>query len=109
LKINQTGLHGSASVSTKIRARETKILTIIFSWYFPNKDIADERVGNFYTNMFKDSVEVAKHFEEDLVSSAKDILNWHASVFTPSSSTSTKESSDSKANNEKVCMNISSW
>ena len=103
LMINQTGLHGSASVSTKIKAKETKILTIIFSWYFPNKDIADERVGNFYTNIFKDSAEVAKHFEEDLVSSAMDISNWHSSVFTPHSLSSTNGSKNSKENkDEKV-------
>ena len=82
-KVNITGLNGAVSVSTKLKPKESKILTIILSWYFPNKDIAEERVGNFYNNLFSSSIEVAKHFEKDLTSSADDIFKWQSTIMAP--------------------------
>ena len=81
--VNITGLSGAVSVSTKLKPKESKILTIVLSWYFPNKDIAEERVGNFYNNLFSSSIEAAKHFEKDLTSSADDILKWQSTIMAP--------------------------
>ena len=33
LKLNKTGLHGAVSLNTHVKPKETKLLTIIFSWY----------------------------------------------------------------------------
>lgn len=81
--MNSTGLHGAVSLGTKLKPGESKVLTIVFSWYFPNRDIADERVGNFYANLFQSSKDVAKTFENDLERSLEEIVRWQSVFFPP--------------------------
>ena len=93
------------STSTKLKPKETKLLTIILSWYFPHRDLSEERVGNFYSNLFKSSVEVAKHFQNDMKSSVNEVLKWQDTVMPPQSlaAVESKESKDKvKSPNKRV-------
>ena len=89
---------------TRMKQRCMSAVFSLFSRYFPNKDIADERVGNFYTNLFKNSSDVAKHFESDLLSTATDISNWHSSVFTPNGLSSSNNGT--KVSNKSFFQNL---
>ena len=83
--VNVTGLNGAVSTRTILKPNETKLLTIVFAWHFPNRDIADERVGNFYNNLFKSSIEVAKFAEKDLEETIRNVLKWQATIMPPDS------------------------
>ncbi|XP_065653158.1 uncharacterized protein LOC136071792 [Hydra vulgaris] len=83
--VNVTGLNGAVSTRTILKPNETKLLTIVFAWHFPNRDIADERVGNFYNNLFKSSEEVAKATEKDLKEAIENVIKWQAAIMPPES------------------------
>ena len=61
-------------------AGKSRTLPIILSWYYPNRDIADERVGNFYTTLFKSSEDVATHVASHLTEQVQDIVNYQSSI-----------------------------
>ena len=84
-ELNTTGLNGAVSISTKLKPKESKMVTIILAWYFPNRDLADERVGNFYNNLFKSSIEVAKHYKEDLLETVNNVRSWQRTMMPPQS------------------------
>lgn len=94
--VNVTGLNGAVSTSTKLKPKESKVLSIVFSWYFPNKGIADERVGNFYNNLFKSSTDVAKHSELDMNGIILDVVNWQSSIIPPIPKSNEKENKQAK-------------
>ena len=83
--VNATALHGTAAVKARIPAKKSRTLTIILSWYYPNRDIADERVGNYYSNIFKSSEDVASYVESHMTDIVNDIVKFQSSVVPPRS------------------------
>ena len=69
--VSRVGLYGAASLRTVLQPGESKSLTIIMSWYYPHRDIARLHVGNFYSNLFSSSKDVALHMRRDLLPSIK--------------------------------------
>jgi non-lysosomal glucosylceramidase len=81
---------GAASVSASVGAGETTTLSIVFAWYFPDRDYkanSDHTVdgiilGNMYQNLWGGSEEVASALatEERLTSIIRDINAHHQVV-----------------------------
>ena len=107
--MNITALNGAVSTSTKLKPKETKILTIILAWYFPHRDLSEERVGNFYNNLFKSSVEVAKHFENDLRNSVGEVMKWHDSITPPPSLSTADEKEKEKEKGKNANKRVISY
>lgn len=80
-----TGIYGSASIQTLLKPGQKKSLTIIMSWYYPNRDHAKMNIGNFYTNLFASSEEVAAHMRENILETVENIINWQVPFLLPSS------------------------
>jgi non-lysosomal glucosylceramidase len=87
--VGMTAAHGAVAVtSPSIAPGATVSVSIVFSWYFPNRDYYSSTVGQFYTNMFGSSSDVAVLYDNDhLVQVATDAAA-HTSVFGGSGSTS---------------------
>ena len=83
--VNITALHGAVKMTTTVPAGETKVLSMIMAWYFPNRDLSDERVGNYYTHFFKNSEDVALQMKDDLLNTVLDIIRFQFSVIPPKS------------------------
>lgn len=47
-RVETSGFHGTISVSAKLPAGISETLTFILAWYYPNRDHARERVGQYY-------------------------------------------------------------
>jgi len=75
--------HGAVSVtSPMIQPGETISLSIVFSWYFPNRDYYGLNVGQFYSTQFGSSKDVSSVYNNDhLVQVVNDVVA-HTSVFT---------------------------
>lgn len=65
---------------TQLQPGEKKSLTLILSWYYPNRDVAKVHVGNLYSALFKSSQDVANHMRKDLLQSVMDIRSWHEPI-----------------------------
>ena len=63
---------GAAASSARLAAGESKTMTFLVSWYFPNR----AQTGNMYGNWFKDSVEVAQYVAKNF-----DRLNAETHLF----------------------------
>ena len=83
--VNVTALHGAAVVKARVPAGKSRTLSIILSWYYPNRDIADERVGNYYTKIFKSSEDVASFVASHLTEQVGEIVKYHQSISPPKS------------------------
>eukprot|EP01119_Soliformovum_irregulare_P015281 TRINITY_DN4283_c0_g1_i3.p1 TRINITY_DN4283_c0_g1~~TRINITY_DN4283_c0_g1_i3.p1 ORF type:complete len:999 (+),score=216.10 TRINITY_DN4283_c0_g1_i3:447-2999(+) len=53
--------HGAVSVMTRLTGGQSKTIVITLGWFFPERNHLDEIVGNFYSNLFRDSVHVVDH------------------------------------------------
>jgi non-lysosomal glucosylceramidase len=82
-----SGGFGAASITKTILPGENATLSIIFSWFFPNRDHAGENIGNFYTTLFEDSADVARTLSSPgaLEQVALDLASHHG-VFVSSDS-----------------------
>ena len=83
--VNATALHGAILVKARVPAGKSRTLPIILSWYYPNRDIADERVGNFYTKIFQSSEDVTSHVASHLAEQVQDIVKYQSSFLPPPS------------------------
>lgn len=83
--VTETGLHGAASVKLNLKPGERKSLTIIMSWHYPHRDMSKVHIGNYYTNKFRSSQDVALHMRNNLVQSVRSIQAWQDPIFGSSS------------------------
>ena len=74
-------VNGAASVSATLAPGETKTLTIIMAWYYPNRDFQGKVFGNFYANILPNSQFVAEIVSSKLVAVVADIKNLHLPFF----------------------------
>ena len=61
---NRTGAIGAAAVTAIVPAGANVTLSVVFSWYFPNRDHLYENIGNYYQNLFSDSIDVGQSIVE---------------------------------------------
>ena len=47
-RIEDAGFHGTIAVGAKLPAGMSETLTFILAWYYPNRDHAGQKVGQFY-------------------------------------------------------------
>lgn len=79
---NVTAGVGAAAVSAVVPAGGNVSLTIVLAWHFPNRDHFGDDVGNFYTNLWSNSSEVAASLANDTVlTGVVSAINAHHSVF----------------------------
>jgi non-lysosomal glucosylceramidase len=78
--------HGAAAVSAALAPGASVALTIVFSWFFPDRDHMGVSVGNFYANLWPSSAAVASELAtEDRQRAVVADLNAHHAVFLDSS------------------------
>jgi len=74
--------HGAVTATSPIiQPGETVSLSIVFSWYFPNRDYYGLNVGQFYSTQFGSSKDVATIYSNDHLVQVADDVAAHASVF----------------------------
>lgn len=80
-----SGTHGMLSVSGSLPPGSSGTLSIVLAWYFPDRDHVGFDVGNFYSTLYRDSLDVASQLTTSgaLASAVSDIAALH-SVFTAS-------------------------
>lgn len=85
---NVTAGHGAAAVTTTLAPNTNTTLSIVFTWYFPNRDHMGEIIGNYYSTLWDNSAEVADALSNpSTLSTVVTNLNTHINVFSnPSSS-----------------------
>lgn len=73
---------GAAVATTTVAPGAVSSATIGLSWYFPDRDHMNVNVGNFYSTLFDNSVDVANQYSniEDLTTVVT-TLNAHHAVF----------------------------
>lgn len=59
--------YSAASVLASIPAGAKGSVSIVFAWHFPNRDFSGEVLGNAYTNLWRDSNEVASALADESV------------------------------------------
>eukprot|EP00698_Gefionella_okellyi_P024626 TRINITY_DN8763_c0_g1_i1.p1 TRINITY_DN8763_c0_g1~~TRINITY_DN8763_c0_g1_i1.p1 ORF type:complete len:1014 (+),score=226.22 TRINITY_DN8763_c0_g1_i1:103-3144(+) len=81
-----TARHGGAVVHARVGARQSVTLSIVFAWYFPDRDHMYMDLGNYYSTRFDSSLDVADPLAEELalIDIVSD-LNSHHAVFANSS------------------------
>ena len=47
-RVQDSGFHGTISVSARLPAGISETLTLILAWYYPHRDHAGEKVGQYY-------------------------------------------------------------
>eukprot|EP01051_Picozoa_sp_SAG22_P006340 SAG22_NODE_410_length_10907_cov_2.597520_5_plen_714_part_00 len=55
-----TAAHGAIEATTLIAPGETKTISVVFAWYFPERDYAGAALGNHYSESFASSTDVAR-------------------------------------------------
>jgi non-lysosomal glucosylceramidase len=53
------GTHGMVTVSGSLPPGATGSLSVVFAWYYPNRDHMGVDIGNYYATLYRDSVDVA--------------------------------------------------
>ena len=81
--------HGAASVTQTVGPNSTATLSIVFAWYFPDRDFSGEILGNMYASLWPSSLHVAQELgtEAKLTSVVADINKHHQVVAHPSNPT----------------------
>ncbi|CAD5124032.1 DgyrCDS12336 [Dimorphilus gyrociliatus] len=69
--------HGAIMMNTLLKPGEKKLVTFIISWYYPHRDFVNKIYGNYYQNLFSDSLHVAKEMRDSLPSLAASISGIH--------------------------------
>ena len=79
--------YASLSVTATISPGATETLSIIWAWHFPHKDWFHAEVGNWYANLWEDSVAVADELASPgrLASVISDINSHHSVLLGPPS------------------------
>jgi non-lysosomal glucosylceramidase len=83
---NQIATLGAAAVSYPLGPSESATLTLVFAWYFQDRDHMDVNIGNYYSTLWEGSDEVASLLSTDdaQVKIVQDINALHT-VFAPAS------------------------
>lgn len=79
--IMDSGSYGAASVFATLEPGETKTLSIVLSWYFPARDYMNQFNGNYYTNIYSNSQEVAEQMCSGMMNELNAISDLHAVLF----------------------------
>eukprot|EP01116_Phalansterium_solitarium_P010681 TRINITY_DN2576_c0_g2_i1.p1 TRINITY_DN2576_c0_g2~~TRINITY_DN2576_c0_g2_i1.p1 ORF type:complete len:1038 (+),score=373.87 TRINITY_DN2576_c0_g2_i1:144-3257(+) len=80
---NVYAAHGAAIVTTApLAPGQSATVSIVFSWFFPNRDYYGRIVGQYYANIFNSSVQVGATLADhsSLASIASDLVA-HTSIF----------------------------
>lgn len=80
-KIKDSGKYGAISAKVFLAPGEKRTVTIAMGWYFPERPISMEIVGNYYTNLFKNSTDVVEQALNRLPDTWEDILEWNETCF----------------------------
>ena len=84
--VGTAAAHGAAAVSVALAPGESVALTIVFAWYFPDRDHMGESIGNFYANLWPSSAAVAAELATEAAQlRVVQALNAHHAVFAASS------------------------
>lgn len=89
LKVESDATHGALEASALLAAGETRTISIVFAWYFPEHDYAGAALGNYYSLLHNSSVEVAAYVrgngqEEPLVAAVRDAAALNQVIFASS-------------------------
>jgi non-lysosomal glucosylceramidase len=71
----------AAAKTVRLRPGETKTLTFVIAWYFPNLWYRDERVGNHYAKQFRSAADVASYVAANLERLRDETLRWHDTYY----------------------------
>ena len=81
--------HGAVAVtSPMIAPGETASVSVVFSWYFPNRDYYGLKVGQFYSTLFGSSKDVAGLYSQRHLEAVVGDAVAHTSVFAGAGSSS---------------------
>ena len=84
----RVGAIGAAAVSAVVPAGGNATLSVVFSWFFPDRDHSGANIGNFYRNLFNDSLDVGRSILEadgsGLTTVVSDILALHSVYYNTS-------------------------
>jgi non-lysosomal glucosylceramidase len=84
--LSATDPYGALTVHTKkFGPGEKRALTIVLSWHYPERSYLTQRVGNFYNNLFDNSIAAGRALAGSLESTVGAIESLH-SVFLDASS-----------------------
>lgn len=79
---NKYAAHGAVAVTaTNINPGSTISLSIVFSWYFPNRDYYGTTIGQFYTNLFGSAQDVANTYSYSHLQQIVTDVSAHTNVF----------------------------
>ncbi len=78
---DENGAFGAISAKAKIAPGATRTITIAMGWYFPELPISIEVVGNYYTNLYKNSADVVRQVLTRLPETWEGILTWNQTCF----------------------------
>jgi non-lysosomal glucosylceramidase len=86
--LEQVGMIGAASATATLQPGESRVLSIVFSWYFAHRDHMGFDVGNYYATQFADSSEVAQKYASDaaLTNTVDTLTRFHSVFAGPTSS-----------------------
>lgn len=70
--------NGAVSASVNLGPKEKKEVTLVLSWYYPHREFLGLPVGNYYSNLFNDSIDAGKSMGRDLETIVSDISKLHS-------------------------------
>jgi non-lysosomal glucosylceramidase len=68
------------AVTTAIPAKQSREVTYVLAWYFPNRSFKDQRPGNYYTRLYSNADDVASKVLDRLSETQKSIKAWQAVI-----------------------------
>jgi non-lysosomal glucosylceramidase len=83
--------HGAASVTATLAPGANLTLSLVFAWYFPDRDHMGVSIGNYYSTLWDNAAAVAQALaDQQTLERVAGAINAHHSVFlgTPSAPTS---------------------
>lgn len=85
---NVTAGYGAVTVSAPVQPGGNITLSIVFAWYFPDRDHMGVDIGNYYSNLWDSSQAVASELaDQSSLMSVVHNLNTHHAVFNNPDST----------------------
>ncbi|XP_065174441.1 uncharacterized protein LOC135804487 [Sycon ciliatum] len=72
--------HAAAAARLWIPANSSSQITVLLTWFFPHRFFADVEIGQYYSNFFSSSENVAESLSGNLVSVLHDIKDWNTEV-----------------------------
>jgi uncharacterized protein (DUF608 family) len=73
LEVEAAASHGAIEATALLAPGETRTISVVFAWNVPERDYAGDALGNFYSERFASSMDVAKTLTGDkLLTAARD-------------------------------------